>query len=303
MRKIKSLFKLLLQPKQLVYYIVCKYPKLIRNDEKYIKFLWKYRMGYPLNLDNPRTYNEKLQWLKLYNRKPEYTVMVDKYLAKDYVASVIGNEYIIPTLGVWDNVEDIDFQSLPNQFVLKCTHDSGGLCICKDKSELDIFQVKKKLREALKKEFYWYGREWPYKNVRRRILAEQYMEDAETHELRDYKFFCFDGVPKFSFIATGRQSQVEPYFDFFDMEFNHLPFKHGHPHSPILPKKPKNYDLMKMLSQELSKGLPHVRVDWYEVNDKAYFGELTFFHHNGMVPFNPNEWDYKLGEMIKLPTN
>jgi len=301
MGKLNTLVRLILHPKQLLYRIVNKYPQLIKNDKKYIHFLWKYRMDYPLNLDNPRTYNEKLQWLKLYNQDSIYTKMVDKNLVKKYVSNIIGEEYIIPTLNLWDNVDSIDFDSLPNQFVLKCTHDSGGLVICKDKSKLDIVKAKEKIQKSLNTDFYLLAREWPYKNVERKILAEQYMEDQETKELRDYKFFCFNGSPKFLFIATGRQTQNEPYFDFFDMEFNHLPFRHGHPNAPSLPQKPKNFELMKTLAKELSKGLTHIRVDLYEINGKVYFGELTFFHHSGMVPFEPQEWDYKLGEMIKLP--
>lgn len=301
MNRINTLFRLVLHPKQLLYRLVNKYPWIIKDDKKYIQFLWKFRMNYPLNLDNPKTYNEKLQWLKLYYKDSSFTTMVDKYLVKEYVANIIGKEYIIPTLNVWDNVDSIDFKSLPNQFVLKCTHDSGGLVICKDKNKLDIIKAKKKIKKSLNTNFYLLAREWPYKNVRRKILAEQYMEDMETKELRDYKFFCFNGTPQFLFIATGRQSQEEPYFDFFDMDFNRLPFKHGHPNAPVLPKKPKNFDLMKNLSEKLSKDLPHVRVDLYEINGKVYFGELTFFHHSGMVPFEPQEWDYKIGEMIKLP--
>lgn len=301
MSKLKTIFRLLFHPNRLLYVIVSKYPWLIKDDKKYINFLWKNRMNYPLNLDSPKTYNEKLQWLKLYNQNPSYTTMVDKYLVKDYVANIIGEEYIIPTLAVYESVEDIEFETLPNQFVLKCTHDSGGLVICKDKSKLDTFRAIKKIRKSLNTDFYLLAREWPYKNVQRRVLAEKYMEDKETHELRDYKFFCFNGKPEFLFIATGRQSQNEPYFDFFDMDFNHLPFKHGHPNSPVLPQKPKKFELMKQLAEKLSQGFAHLRVDLYEINDKVYFGELTFFHHSGMVPFEPQEWDFKFGELIQLP--
>lgn len=301
MSKLNTLFRLLFHPNRLLYVIVCKFPWLIKDDKKYIQFIWKNRMNYPLNLDNPKTYNEKLQWLKLYNQNPSFTTMVDKYLVKDYVASIIGEEYIIPTLGVYESVDDIEFEVLPNQFVLKCTHDSGGIVICKDKSKLDTVQAIKKIRKSMNTDFYLLAREWPYKNVQRRILAEKYMEDEDTHELRDYKFFCFNGKPEFLFIATGRQSRNEPYFDFFDMDFNHLPFTHGHPNSPILPEKPKEFELMKQLSEKLSHGFAHLRVDLYEINGKVFFGELTFFHHSGMVPFEPQEWDYKLGELIELP--
>lgn len=271
-------------------------------DKPYLKIKFRAHMGKKLNLKNPQTFSEKLQWMKLYNRNPEYTKMVDKYEAKDYVEAIIGDEYIIPTLGVWDNVDDIDFDALPNQFVLKCTHDSGGLVICKDKSKLDIEKAKATMRKALLADFYFMGREWPYKNVKKRIIAEEYMEDTETGELRDYKFFCFDGEVKALFIASDRQTEGEEVkFDFFDTDFNHLDFRNGHPNATKEIKKPVTFEKMKELAAKLSVGIPQVRVDFYEVDGKIYFGELTFFHHDGMTPFDPEEWDYKFGEWINLP--
>ena len=272
------------------------------NDKPYLSLLYRFKLKKKMNWNDPQTFNEKLQWLKLYNRKPEYTKMVDKYEVKKYVADLIGEEYIIPTLGVWDRVEDIDFDTLPNQFVLKCTHDSGGLVICRDKSTLDIPEAIKKLKRSLKRNFYWYGREWPYKNVKPRIIAEKYMEDDRDKELRDYKFFCFDGKVKLLFIATERSNKnSETKFDFFDTEYNHLNIRNGHPNSDKPVEKPQNFEKMKELSSVLSKGIPHVRVDFYEVNGKVKFGEMTFFHWSGLVPFEPEEWDHKIGSWIKLP--
>lgn len=271
------------------------------SDEKYLKKLFRYRMGYELNLDDPSTFNEKLQWLKLYDRKPEYTKMVDKYEAKLIVENVIGKEYIIPTLGIWNHFDEIDFDKLPNQFVLKCTHDSGGLVICRDKASFDRKNARKKIQKCLRQNYYRQGREWPYKDVKPRILAEQYMEDEETHELRDYKIFTFDGVPKALFIATERGSKEETKFDFFDADFNHLPFTNGHPNADVMPAKPKTFEEMKSLAAKLSENIPQLRVDFYEVNGKAYFGELTFSHWSGMMPFNPPEWDKTFGDWIKLP--
>lgn len=272
------------------------------SDKEYITRMFKIRMGYNLDLDNPKTFNEKIQWLKLYDRKPIYTSMVDKYTAKQYVADRIGEEYIIPTLGVWDKFDDIDFDDLPNQFVLKCTHDSGGLVICRDKNFLDKQKAKEKIERSLKKNYYWSGREWPYKDVKPRIIAEQYMEDTRTEELRDYKFFCFDGVAKALFIATERQKEGEEVkFDFYDMNFKHLDFRQGHPNAAECPAKPETFNEMRKIAERLSKGIPHLRVDFYEVNGKAYFGELTFSHFSGMVPFDPEEWDTTFGEWIKLP--
>ena len=269
------------------------------DDEAYLKRKYKACMGREIHLDSPQTFNEKLQWLKLHDRKPEYTTMVDKYAVKMYVADIIGEKYIIPTLGVWNHFDEIDFDKLPNQFVLKCTHDSGGIVICKDKNKLDLKSAKKKIEKSLKQNYYWSGREWPYKDVKPRIIAEEYMIDESGYELKDYKFFCFNGEPKMMFIATDRGSDTK--FDFYDMEFNHLPFTNGHPNANKQIKKPKNYSTMLALSAKLSFGIPNVRVDFYNINGKIYFGELTFFHWSGLVPFEPEEWDYKLGSWLKLP--
>jgi hypothetical protein len=275
---------------------------IVLSDKTHIKVRYALKMGKKLNLENPETFNEKLQWLKLYDRKPEYTTMVDKVDVKKYVAERIGEEYIIPTLGVWNSFDEIDFDKLPNQFVLKVTHDSGGLVICKDKSTFDKKAAKKKIKKAMKRNYYLIHREWPYKNVQKRILAEQYMEDTKTKELRDYKFFAFDGVVKALFIASERQAaDCETKFDFFDENFNHLPLSNGHPNANPTPEKPQSFEKMKELAAALSKGIPHLRVDFYEVNGRPYVGELTFSHWDGLVPFDPEEWDYTFGSWINLP--
>lgn len=272
------------------------------SDETYLKIAFKARMHKKLNLDNPKTYNEKLQWLKLYNRQPIYTKLVDKYEVKTIVGKQIGKEYIIPTLGVWNKFEDINIDMLPNKFVLKCTHDSGGLIVVKDKANLNINKARATINNCLQHSFFWGMREWPYKNVRPRIIAEQYMEDSKTMELRDYKFFCFDGEVKALFVASDRMVKgEETKFDFFDENFNHLPFTNGHPNAKDLPEKPVCFEKMKLLASKLSKGFPHVRIDFYEVDGMVYFGEMTFFHWSGMTPFEPEEWDYKFGEWITLP--
>lgn len=240
-------------------------------DKEYLQKKYKASLGKELNLDNPQTFNEKLQWLKLYDRKPLYTSLVDKIEVKKYVTDVIGEEYIIPTLGVWDAPEEIDFNSLPDQFVLKCNHNSGmGMTICRNKAQLNIKKVKKELRNGLKEDKYLWGREWPYKNVRRRILAEQYMEDSNTNDLKDYKFFAFDGEVKSLFIATDRQEEgEETKFDFFDSQYNHLDFINGHPNAATVPKKPVNFEEMKKLAERLSKGFPHVRVDFTRLTGRS----------------------------------
>lgn len=271
------------------------------SDKTYIKIKWKKWMDYELNLDNPRTFNEKLQWIKLYDHNPLYTELVDKCRVKQYVIEKIGSEYVIPLLGQWDNVDEIEWEKLPNQFVIKCSHDSGSMVLCKDKSKLDVEAAKKKLNGCLKRNYYWESREWPYKNVKPQIFAEAYMED-EHGELRDYKWFCFDGVPKAMFVASDRQKNgEETKFDFYDENFNHLPITNGHPNSSTFIEKPKGFDIMKELASKLSKGLPEVRMDFYDVNGKVYFGEFTFFHWGGLMPFEPREWDLKFGDWIKLP--
>ena len=293
--------RIITNPKKILGIILSSRLGRVLPDKYYLTIMYWLVFGKKLNLDSPVTYSEKIQWLKLYDRKPEYTMMVDKYEVKEYVASIIGERYIIPTLGVWDHFEDIDFSSLPNRFVLKCTHDSGGLVICRDKSKLDINSTRNKINECLKNNYYWHGREWPYKNVKPRIIAEEYMEDEKTQELRDYKFFSFDGTTRALFIASDRfKAGEETKFDFFDSEFNHLPFTNGHPNANHLPDKPQTFEEMKRLANKLSKGFPQLRVDFYEVNGKVYFGELTFSHFSGLMPFKPEEWDYVFGSWVVL---
>lgn len=271
------------------------------TDRASLKAHFFFEFHRKLNLNNPKTFNEKLQWMKLYYRNSVMTQMVDKYEAKEYVSQRIGSDYIIPTLGVWDTFDDIDFDSLPNEFVLKTTHDSGNVIVVKNKKNFSTENAKHVLSKSLKTDYYIKGREWPYKNVRRRILAEQYMED-ESGELRDYKFFCFDGKVKCLYMATDRfKPDEDTKFDFFDEDFNHLPITNGHPNSDSVFQKPKGFEDMKKIAEKLSMGFSHLRVDLYSINGKIYFGELTFFHESGMLPFVPEEWDYKMGEWLHLP--
>ena len=271
------------------------------SDERFLKLRFWIVMGRKLDLKNPRGYNDKLQWLKLYDRRPIYTTFVDKYSVKNYVANIIGPEHIIPTLAVWDSIESLDLSHLPTSFVLKTTHDgdSKGVIICKDKSKIDIEAVKNQLAKNMETNYYRFGREWPYKDVRPRIIAEQYLED-ESGERRDYKFFCFDGVVRASFVATER-STGDVKFDYYDADFNHIDMVQSHPMSGSIIRKPKNYDKMVKIASELSKGFPHVRVDLYNCNGDIYFGELTLYHYGGMIPFHPEKWDYIFGSWLNLP--
>lgn len=269
-------------------------------DDLWLKIRYAKKFGYWPNFDKPKTFNEKIQWLKLHDRNPLYTSLVDKFEVRNYIKEKIGEKYLIPLLGIWDKFDDIDFEKLPNQFVLKCTHDSGGLVICKDKSKLDLKAARKKINDCLKLNYYWGLREWPYKNVKPRIMAEKYMVDESGTELKDYKIFCFNGEAKALFVATDR-SIHQTKFDFFDIEFNHLPFKQHYPNNTEREiKKPIGFNEMKSLAEILTKDFKHCRADFYDINGQVFFGELTFSHFSGMEPFEPKEWDEKFGSWLNV---
>lgn len=268
-------------------------------DKLYLKMLYRIKLNKKLNLKNPQTFNEKLQWLKLYDRKSEYTKLVDKYEVRKYVKKKIGEEYLIPLISIYDNFDDIDFDKLPDQFVIKCTHDSGGLVICKNKSELNIEAARKKINKCLKRNYYYNGREWPYKNVKPRIIIEKYIEDTETKELKDYKFFVFNDKFVYSFVCSDRTSSLK--FTFFDKNGKIMNLTQDECANDPNVSKPLNYNKMIELSEKLAKGIPQIRVDFYEVNEKIYFGELTFFDSSGFGKFDPDEYDKKIGDMLILP--
>lgn len=269
-------------------------------DKLYIQMRYRMRMGEWPDLKNPKTYNEKLQWIKLYDRKPEYVTMVDKYDVKEYVAKLIGEEYVIPNIGVWNDFEEIDFDKLPQQFVLKCTHDSGGLVICKDKSKLDIQAAKKKINGSLNSNYYWHSREWPYKNVKPRIIAEQYMVDESGVELKDYKIFTFNGEPKFIQVDFGRFDGHKR--NLYTTDWEYMDIMNYYPTAPeIQIEKPICLDKMLELSRILSAGIPHLRTDFYVIDGKVYFGELTFFHGSGMKQYVPRSFEKTMGDWMELP--
>lgn len=258
-------------------------------------------LGKKLNLKDPKTFNEKLQWLKLYNRKPEYTIMVDKVKAKEYVVKIIGKEHIIPTLGVWDDPDEIDFDKLPEQFVLKCNHNSGlGMCICRDKSKLDIAKVKRELRKGLQQDYYMTNREWPYKNVPRKIMAEKFMVDESGVELKDYKIFNFNGNPELIEVDYGRFTHHMR--NIFNKDWEQIALEIQYPKDDKhCIERPKALEKMLEIARQLSINIPFVRTDFYSINGKIYFGELTFYHDSGTGHFQPEEWDERLGELIILP--
>lgn len=271
-------------------------------DSIVVPLLWRGVFGQKLNLKNPTTFNEKLQWLKLYDQNPMHTLMADKCEAKKVIAELVGEEYVIPTLGVWDSFDEIDFSSLPNQFVLKTTHDSGGVFICNDKNTFDVEKARKKLEPRLKQSYYLRNREWVYKDIKPRIIAEQFMEDASTGELRDYKFYCFDGIVKALLLATNRQSKTDELrFDYFDREFHHMKLtNHWHPNAVVTPSKPVQFEKMVELAERISKGFPHLRIDFYEANGKIFVGEFTFYDMAGYLQIHPDEWETEWGNLINL---
>lgn len=274
------------------------------GDERYL--MWKYRLetGRKLNLKDPKRFTEKIQYLKLWYRKPEFTALVDKVAAKKYVEMRLGKHLLIPTLGVWDRPEDIDIDRLPGRFVLKTTHGGGstGVVVCRDKSRFDVKKAIKDLSRSMESDIYLYQREWPYKNVRRRILAEEYMENEGEGDLTDYKFYCFDGVPRYCQVIANRHSGET--IDFFDMDWNHQDFFGLNPNcsnASVYRPRPTRLEEMYRVACVLCEGLPFLRVDLYEVGGKVYFGEMTFYPNSGFGAFSPDEWDFRLGDLITLP--
>ena len=302
------------------------------DDEKYLKLMWLIRMGRPIDLDHPRTFNEKLQWLKLHDHNPQYTMMADKYEAKKFVEERVGKEYVVPNYGVWDHFDDIDFESLPNQFVLKTTHDNAGIVVVKDRDTFDRKAAKEILESHLKQNHYYNTREWAYKNIKPRIIAEKLLENSDKSELLDYKVSCFNGEPHFTYIQArtctdpdklltnnnnkgcfkfsqiALEFKIRRYLNdieiitYYDNNYNIIPCSNSDGPSLVNPdRKPINFDKMLDLSRKLSKDIPHVRVDFYEVDGKLYIGELTFYTSAGFADFTPDEYNYKFGDLIKLP--
>jgi hypothetical protein len=274
-------------------------------DVLYLKMMYRRSTHKPLNLRKPRTFSEKLQWLKLHDRKPEYAMLVDKYDVRKFIADTIGEEHLIPLLGVWDSFEQIKIDSLPGQFVLKCTHDSGSVVLCRDKASFDFEDARRKLNARLKRNFFDISREWPYKNLKPRIIAEKFMADSSGTELKDYKWYCFGGKPKVCQVIADRSTHQT--IDFFDGQWNHLPFTglhrpgHSYPHAATRCVKPCQFEKMKAFAEKLSRGTIFVRIDFYEIDGAMYWGEFTLYPASGFGLFEPDEWNFTLGEWIDLP--
>ena len=270
-------------------------------DRPYLSAMWRARFHRKLDWQNPLSFNEKLQWLKAHDHNPKYPQLADKLAVRQYVADTVGGQYLIPLVGgPWSSFDEIDFDLLPKRFVLKCTHDSGGVVICRDKSELDRKAAKKKIGESLRRNYYWGGREWPYKDIAPQIIAEQYIESESGEELKDYKLLMFGGRHRCAFVCSNRFGGGKLNVTFFDPDWNRLPFERHYSADPRELPRPERYEEMIRIAERLSAGLPFVRIDLYEAERKVYFGEITFYPGSGLEEFQPAEWDYKLGEWIDL---
>lgn len=291
--------------RELVNYMFYNHPQKM-TDKAYLSILFKQKMGYDMNWENPVTFQEKIQWMKVNYHNPSYPLLVDKYKVKPWVAGLIGDKFIIPTLGAWEKYEDIDFDKLPNEFVLKCNHDSGSVVICHDKRKIDHDWAAERLNSKLKTNYYWWAREWAYKNVKSLIIAEPLLKDenatlgrANDTAIKDYKFFCFKGVPQLMYISDDHG--LDPRTDFFDMDFKRVNLQFRDKNSNKEIEKPKHFEKMIELSKVLSKDFPFVRVDFYLVGDRIYFGEMTFYHASGFFPITPEKMNVQLSAMLELP--
>lgn len=297
---LKKIIKFIITPRLIGGYLLRHYFSHNFSDNAFVKLEYLFEVGSRLDLQKPKTYNEKLQWQKLNNIHLEYSTLVDKYMVKEYVGEKIGMDHIIPTLGVWEEFDEIEFSKLPNQFVIKTTHDSGGVVIIKEKTPEALSCARKIINKSLKRNYYYEHREYPYKNVKPRIIVEKYMVDESGTELKDYKIFCFDGEPKA--IQVDYDRFVEHKRNMYDTEWNRLPFTLKFPTDWSREfDKPKNLDKMLEIASILSYGYPHLRVDLYNINGRIYFGELTFFHGSGFEKFTPEDWNMKFGNWIKIP--
>ena len=278
------------------------------SDKALIKLIFRARMGYKMDFNNPISFNQKLQWLKVYNRQPLYTILVDKYMVREYIAERIGEEYLIPLYGVYNSFEEIEFSLLPEQFVLKCTHDCGSVIVCRNKSSFVKSEAREKINRALRTNFYYRGREWPYKDVKPRIIVEKYMEEesygmkSEIKGLTDYKFYCFNGIVRYLYVSKGLENHDEARISFLNPDWTFADFyREDYPPFEELPQKPKNYEKMLSIAKQLSKDFPFLRVDLYEINEQIFFSELTLSPSNGFMPFVPQEKDFEVGQLLSLP--
>lgn len=300
MLQINNLKKYIFNPAKLVVPLGSRgYLKWV-SDKKYLEIAYRSKTGKKIDLNNPKTFNEKLQWLKLYNRRPEYTVYADKYAVRSYIANTIGEEYLIPLIAVYDSVDEINWEKLPKQFALKYSHGSGTNIICKDRSELDIRTSTKKLKKWMKMNWFWFGREWPYTNIKPKILCEKYIVDGSGKDLKDYKFMCFNGVPKLIHVISERKGSHH-FLNYFNLDWKEVDLPREKKKNPSMLTKPIYLEKMIEISKTLSQDIPFVRIDLYSTEYGIYFGEITFFPTSGYIGFAKEEDDALLGSWIRLP--
>ena len=283
-----------------IYRKICTLGMKILPDKLYLSLLYEVRTGKKISWKNPKSFNEKLNWLKLYDRRPEYVKMADKYEVRDYIKEKLGDEYLIPVLGVWDNVEEIDFSKLPQQFVLKCTHDSASVVICKDKHQFDKEAAIRKLKASMDTNYFYPSREWPYKEIKPRVIAEQYMVDESHTELKDYKIYNFGGKPELIQVDFGRFTHHER--NLYSTQWEYIDEQIEYPKNPAVQiARPDNLEEMLEYAKKLSEGIPSVRTDFYSINGKTYFGEITFYQEAGFGKFEHERYERELGDLIQLP--
>ena len=271
-------------------------------DSLYLKIQYRAIMGDRLNLNHPKSFNEKLQWLKIHDRKAEYIQYADKYCVRDFVKRIIGEQYLVKLLGTWDNADNIDYSILPNQFVMKGSHDSGSVVVCRNKEILNTETTTKEMREVLKKNNYYYGRDWPYKDIKPRIIAEEFLDNGPKG-LIDYKFYCFHGEPKFLYISQGLENHSTAHITFYGLDKVKMPFQRAdYPTHEVEPVFPKNFDDMIGIARKLAIAVnaPFIRIDLYNIKERILFSEITFRPCSGYMRFTPKEWDYKVGAMLHL---
>ncbi|HKM05540.1 MAG TPA: ATP-grasp fold amidoligase family protein [Sphaerochaeta sp.] len=295
-----KIFEWIRHPSMIVNHLLKWKISRVLSDKTFLSIKYRMSNGTKLNLEDPKTYNEKLQWQKIHDRNPLYPALTDKYAVRNFIADTIGKKYVVPLVGVYDNVSAIDVAALPSSFVLKPTHTSGDVLFCKDKATFDWEKANNLMNSWLSNNYYWYDREWPYKEIQPRIICEEMIKTSDGNPPRDYKIFCFDGEPKMAFVASDRSNGTK--FDFFDIEWERLPLKQHYPNSTYDIPKPGKWDEMLEIARKLSVGFPQVRVDLYvDADEKILFGELTFFHFSGFEPFEPASYDQLLGSWVQLP--
>lgn len=284
---------------------ICRKMLKLLPDKLFLQLFFIKNMKKRIKFKSPKTFNEKIQWMKVYDRKPLYNKLADKYEVREFVANVLGEEYLIPIYGVYNDFAQIDFDALPSQFVIKCTHDSGSVVVCRDKAKFNVAEAKEKIDKGMKRNAYDYAREWQYKDIEPRIIVEKFLEQDNGESIIDYKYFCFNGEPKFFYVSQGLENHATAQISFYNLDGKKMPFRRSDYKPFEEDKRPKRGEEMIEIARKSAKAIPSpfVRVDLYEINGKIYFSEFTLHPCSGVMPFYPKEWDLKVGDMLELTKN